>query len=487
MEELAFGDDYHSRMSFLRTITLALVVAFPVHASELPDIGESSRATLSQAQEAQIGRDIMRQIRSSSSYLDDPELTDYLNNLGDRLAASSADPSLHFKFFVIRDPTINAFALPGGYIGVHTGLISAVQNESELAGVLAHEIGHVTQHHIARMLEKERATSLYTLAALAVAILASRSNSQVSEAALTVGGAASVQSQLTFSRANEREADRAGLQTMAAAGFSPYGMVSFFKRLQAQSRLYDNNAPAYLRDHPLTYQRIADMESRVAEMPYQQHVDSLEFTLLHAKVQAEEGDAFAALKRFEARSQGSDSPGPWFGLATAALRAGQLGEAKRAVAKLEQLHLSSPLVEILAADVSLTSGQPGEAMARLENALKRFSAYRPLAYAYAHDLLRAGKARAALAFVDDQLLTWPDDTELYALKAEAHQALGELLDAHIAQAEVYARQGATSAAIEQLQLALRSGGKDFYKLSIAEARLRELKARDKQEKADAGR
>jgi beta-barrel assembly-enhancing protease len=474
-------------MPLLRAIALAFILACPVHASELPDIGEAPRAALSEAQEAKVGREIMQQIRSNSDYLDDAELTDYLNSLGDRLAASSADPTLHFEFFVIRDPTINAFALPGGYIGVHTGLLSAVQNESELAGVLAHEIGHVTQHHIARMVDKERATSLYTLAALAVAILASRSNSQVSEAALTLGGAASVQSALNFSRENEREADRAGLQTMSAAGFSPYGMVSFFKRLQAQSRLYDNNAPAYLRTHPLTQERIADMEGRVAKMPYHQHPDSLEFTLLRSKVQAQQGDAFEALKRFEVGSQGSDDPAPWYGLARAALRAGRYQEARDALARLEQLHVSSPLVDTLAADISLASGRPAEAVSRLQGALKRFSAYRPLVYAYVRALLRAGQPGTALAYVDDQLLTWPDDTDLFALKAEAHQALGEQLDAHLAQAEVYARRGATKAAIEQLQLALKSGEKDFYKLSIAEARMRELKERERQEKLDAGR
>ncbi len=474
---------YHIPMHLRRTIAIALLVAMPLRASELPDLGESARTAFSEAQEDQLGREIMRQIRANRDYLDDAEISDYLNGLGDRLAASSANPRRRFEFFVVRDPTINAFALPGGYIGVHTGLLSAVRNESELAGVLSHEIAHVTQNHLARMVDAQRSSTLLSLAALAVAILAARSDSQISQAAATMAGALNVQSQLDFSRDNEREADRAGLQTLTDAGFAASGMASFFQRLQEQSRLLETSAPAYLRTHPLTYQRIADMQNRVSELPYKQHADSLEFSLVRARVWAEEGEPITALQRFElmVKADARDVTA-WYGLTRAALRAGRPERARAALAGLESLGPASPMVDSLAAEVLLALGQPERAVARLADAQHHYSSSRPLAYAYARALLAANQPARAIGYLEEQMRTWPDEPALYSLKAQAHTALGQRLDAHLAQAESYARQGAVGAAIEQLRLAIASGEKDFYKLSIAEARLRQLKDLQQREK-----
>lgn len=475
---------YHTCMGLRHAIAFVLILALPVRASELPDLGESARAAFSEAQEARLGREIMRQIRSSRDYLDDAELTEYLNALGDRLVAVSPSPYRHFEFFAVRDPTINAFALPGGYIGVHTGLISAARTESELAGVLAHEIAHITQNHLARMVDQQRSSSLVSLAALAVAILAARSNSQVSQAAATLAGAMNVQQQLDFSREHEREADRVGLQILAQAGFAPAGMVSFFERLQAKGRLLDSNTPAYLRTHPLTFQRIADLQNRVAEMPYRQHQDSLEFRLIRARVWADEGEPGQAVQRFETfvASEPRDVAA-WYGLARAALRAGRLERAREAVARIDALATATPLIETLAMDVALAANRPEQAIGRGKQALARYSAYRPLIYTQAHALLLGGQAESALRLVDEQLLTWPEDTKLYLLKARAHGALGQRLEAHLAQAEAHVRQGALAAAIEQLQQAVASGGGDFHRLSIAEARLRELREKQQRESA----
>lgn len=469
-------------MRYRHAIALALIVAFPMRASELPDLGESARTAFSEVQESRLGREIMQQIRAGRDYLDDAEITDYLNAIGDRLVASSPSPYRHFEFFVVRDPTINAFALPGGYIGVHTGLISATRNESELAAVLAHEIAHVTQNHIARMVDAQKTSGLASLAALAIAILAARSNSQVSQAAVTLAGAMNVQSQLDFSRDHEREADRVGLQTLVQAGYAPAGMVSFFERLQAQGRLVETSAPAYLRTHPLTFQRIADMQNRVADLPYRQHQDSLEFRLVRARVWAGEGDAARALQASEARARSeADDIATWYGLALAALRAGQPGRAGQAVERLDALGAQSPMVAGLAMEVEQALGQTDRAIARGKTAIRRYSAHRPLAYTYARTLIDAKQATEALRFVDEQLLTWPEDPALYALKARAHADLGQRMDAHLAQAEAHLRRGAVGAAIEQLQLAVRSGSGDFHKMSIAEARLHELKALQQRE------
>jgi len=474
-------------MKALRPAALSLLLSFTLqsaHAAGLPDLGDSSRVSLSEVQEDQIGREIMRQVRGDADYLDDPVLEDYLAILGDKLASASPEPGRHYEFFPVRDSSINAFALPGGFIGVHTGLISATRNESELAGVLSHELAHVTQHHIARMVGAQKISGIATLAALAVAILAARSNSQASEAAIATAQAMNIQSQLDFTREHEREADRTGLQILNDAGFDPQGMATFFERLQAQGRLYENNAPAYLRTHPLTYQRIADMQNRVAQMPYRQHADSLEFLFVRARIQANEGEATDALRRFEVQVQANPEPAAWYGLARAALRAGKPERAHTALARLDASKTTSPVVLALKAELALSERQPSRAIDLLAHTMSAHASYRPLAYLYARALLAAGKPREALIFIGEQQRTWIADARLYALLAEAHQALGELTQSHLAQAESYALQDRQDAAIEQLQLAQKTGGADFYTLSIIDARLREMKQRQQAAKAE---
>ena len=480
---------YHSLMKSARSIAAALLIAYPVpqfasipaHAIELPDLGEVSRTALSEAQEDRVGREIMRQIRESADYLDDAVVADYLETLGDRLAGASASPGRHFQFFPVRDATINAFALPGGYVGVHTGLISAARNESELAGVLAHEIAHVTQNHIARMVDNQKSNTFMTLAALAVAILAARSNTDAAQAAIVGAQALSIQNQLDFTRDNEREADRIGLKTLDSAGFSPQGMGTFFERLQAQGRLYENNAPAYLRTHPLTYQRIADMQDRLSDMPYRQHVDSPEFSLVRARIQANEGEAKEAVAAFEAQVRATPTPVAWYGLAEASLRAGNLAHAEQALAKMDGPLAHSPLVEVARIDLALARNRVDDALKLSQAALARHAAYRPVAYLRAKALLRAKRGREALDFLTDQMRTWPSDSQFHVLRAEAHNALGETAKAHLAQAEAYVLTDRIGAAVDQLQRAQRAGRTDFYTLSIIDARLRELRERQRQE------
>jgi beta-barrel assembly-enhancing protease len=270
---------------------LALSLALPpAWASNLlPDLGESSRQYLSDKQERELARTIMRDIYASPLFLSDPEIEAYLNDLGARLASESSRSERAFTFFAVRDPSINAFALPGSYIGVHSGLIQAAENESELAGVLAHEIAHVSQEHLARMIAAQDQSYLPTIAAIAIAILAARSNANVGSAAIATAQAMNIQSQLNFTREHEREADRVGLETLTNAGFDPRGLSSFFNRLQRANRLYDTNAPDYLRTHPLNSQRIADMDARIENLPYRQVKDSNEFHLVRARLAANDG------------------------------------------------------------------------------------------------------------------------------------------------------------------------------------------------------
>ena len=266
-------------------IALALVppAAMP-QANNLPRLGDAAAEDLSPAAERRLGERIMRDIRRDASVSDDVELAGYLNSLAAALTASAQGHS--FELFLVKDPTMNAFALPGGFIGVHTGLIIAAETESELASVVAHEIGHVTQRHIARMLSDQRQTTLGTLASLVLAALAARSSPQAAIGIVTMASGAQQQQMLAFSRDAEREADRVGMDTLRASGFDPNGMVAFFGRLQQSSRTYESTAPAYMRSHPMTVERIADMQARVQEGRYRQHPDSIEFRLARARLRA---------------------------------------------------------------------------------------------------------------------------------------------------------------------------------------------------------
>lgn len=471
---------------FAYLLTALLLAVQPVSgAADLPDLGEAARSDFTLAQEARVGQLIMRDIRQSPSFIDDPELTEYLNSLGYTLAAASQDPSRQFNFFVLNDPTLNAFALPGGNIGVHTGLILATRHESELAGVLAHEISHITQNHLGRMLEQQKQMQLPTLAALALAIIAARSNPQAAQAAISVSQATAIQSQLNFTRSNEREADRIGLQTLSRAGFDPEGMVDFFKRLEISTRLMENNAPEYLRTHPLTIQRIADMEDREEQLPYHQRKDSTDYILTQARARflsTGEKEAREYFQRQAAMSGSNNSLAAYYGLSLLALKQQDYAHAAELFGHIPKPD-SNPMLLHLAAEIALKNNSPDSGLEKYRQALKRFPTTLSLIQAYASALLDNGRNGEAVQFLRNQLDERPNSTTLYSLLARAYAQQGRPTDQHQAQAEAYARNGNLNGAIEQLQLALRDGkNASFYQLSTLEARLRELKQQDRAER-----
>src|SRR5262249_36782963 len=318
------------------TVSLALAappMAVPALANDLPALGEAGADDLSPANERKLGESIMREIYADPSYLPDPDTTEYLNKLGYQLVAASNARYMDFTFFCIRDPTINAFALPGGFIAVHSGLILIAQTESELAAVIGHEIGHVEQRHIARMIAKQRDSTAIAIGALLLALLAARSNSSsaadLTQAALFGGQAAAIQQQLNYGREAEREADRVGFQTLNGAGFDVSAMSTFFGRMQQSTRIYESAAPAYLRTHPLTTERISDMQNRLREVRVKQRADSLDFQLVRARLRVLQDDSTQGLR--DARSSFSgqlankatpSEVATYYGLALANLKLG---------------------------------------------------------------------------------------------------------------------------------------------------------------------
>jgi predicted Zn-dependent protease len=476
-------------MRLLRVIMLLLLtVAMRGYAADLPDLGDVSQATLSPQEEREIGRQVMHDIRSDPQYYDDTEATDYLNSLGYRLVSNSPVDSQNFHFFLMRADDINAFALPGAYIGVNTGTILAAQSESELASVIAHEIGHISQHHMSRRLAHQKQTMMMSLATLALGVLAAFANSDLSEAAIAGSQAGAIQSELKFSRANEREADQVGVQILEKAGFDPRAMVAFFKRLERASRFSEASAaPSYLQDHPLTYERIAYLEDRVQDLPYKQVPDSLAFDLIRARLRALLDSSQQALTFFQgsvSQKRYSNEAAARYGLVIALMRNRDYKRAEAEFATLHKLVPSSPIVEALGAELKMNAGDTAGAVQAYRTALTSFPNYRALIYGYANALLRMHKAKPALDFVTGKLQDASDD-KLYRLQAQAYSDLHKPFQAHSAMAEAYAQIGSLPAAIEQLQIALKTPGADFYEKSSAEARLRDFKHLDQQQRKEA--
>lgn len=467
----------------IRTLLLLSLTLNSVGATELPDLGEVSRKYFSDLDEQVLSRTIMRDVYADPQYLDDPEVEAYLEQLGYRLVSVSSRNQRDFTFFVIQHPSINAFALPGGNIGVHSGLLLAAQNESELASVLGHEIAHVTQDHIARMVASQSQSYWPSLAALGIALLAARSNPQVANAAIVSTQALSIQNQLNYTRDYEREADRIGFEMLTKSKFDPRGMSSFFGKLQRTNRLYDTSAPAYLRTHPLTSERIADMESRTESTPYLQVADSLDFELVRARLRAMEGTPQQAVKTFQSQLQDkrySQPAAAHYGLALAFLRARTYVGAENEFQKLDtQFKVRSPLIASLAGRVALESGQPELAMTRYRAGLTAYPGYRPLHYGYADSLLNANRARESATYLSSQLSIWPRDARLWRLSGQAHARLGERLQSHRAVAEGFALSGNLVAALEQINLGIKANDGGFYELSAAEARQREWQELEK--------
>lgn len=448
-------------------------------ANDLPDLGESARAELSPQIERKIGESIMNEIRlREPSYVDDPEINDYLDRLGRRLVEASANPTGDFHFFAIRDDTVNAFAMYGGFVGMNTGTLLTAQSESELSSVLAHEIAHVTQNHLARQLAKEKQNTIPSLIAMAVGILAARANSDIAAATITSAQAGLVQSQLAYSRDFEREADRMGYQTLEKASFDVRGMGDFFERLQKAGRLYENNAPVYLRSHPLTVERISDMQNRAQGSPYRQVVSGLDFHLVRAKLRAQMGSPREAVTEFETQlreKKYASLAAVRYGLALAQIRAKDLPAAQHQMEALTALKVSSPMIAGLVASISASAGNLPAAQTIYHDALQRFPQAKSLVYGYTESLYAGRQYEQALQFIDSQLQLNSADYKLYGLQAKTYSALGKRLPQHRSQAEFYLLQGQLGQAIEQLQFAQQATDGNFFEQSAVDARLRELR------------
>ncbi|MGH8802728.1 MAG: M48 family metalloprotease [Casimicrobiaceae bacterium] len=449
-------------------------------AQTLPDLGDISQTSLSPIQEKKLGEEVMRQLRASGQYLDDPEVNDYVNMLGHRLIAASTDVHTDFTFFAVNSPDINAFALPGGFVGVNVGLILMTQSESELASVFAHEITHVTQHHIARSISAQKDSMLLSLAGLALAVLAARGSGSSDAASAAIAGsqALAIQHQINFTRTQEAEADRIGFQRLVDAGFDPTAMATMLERLQRATRFAEADVPAYLQDHPVTYERIAEAKARAADVPYRQVPNSLDYDLVRALLRSYQGSPHEAVAYFDdaiAQHRYNNAIAADYGLVAALLRTHDKARMTRALAQLEKIAPPHPMIDAMAGHVLLETGNLAGAIARFKAGVERYPNKMQMIYDYPDALLKADRSAEAARFVDREIDRFPHDGPLQSIAAKAYAALGKEMVSHLHLAEYYAWQGNLQAAINQLQIASKSHDGDFYQASMVDSRLREYK------------
>lgn len=443
---------------------------------QLPAMGQPSANYMSPAKAHKLGAQVVSQLLARDMIIEDPILEQYINRIGQRLARHASGDANNLHFYVIDSPQVNAFALPGGHIGVNAGLIHETTSESELAGIMAHEIAHVTQHHIARQLEATSGTGWATLAAVLAAAIIGGGDSDAVSAAVTAGMSSLGQQQINYTRANEFEADRVGIRTLAAAGFNPNAMASFFEKLQRRSRLYANQLPQILLTHPVSNTRMAEAENRAQDYPDPDIRESADYPLIKERARVLASRKLSDLKRFYERSldKGDNSPALNYGYALTLMR---LGRAAPALDRLEPLARAQPgqLVYTLAlAEAQARDGHIDTARKMLDDARARFPDSPALMLAYAHALADSGDPQAVRDYLlgqPDLLDQAPDAQKMLARAAGQQQKMGE---AYYRQARYHGMRGAYAKAINQLRTALQTADLDGFDKSRLRALLGQM-------------
>lgn len=443
---------------------------------ELPDMGDSSGTLITPDEEKEFGEAFFRSLHSQITINQDAEIQQYIESVGQKLVANSDAPSQPFHFFVVMENDINAFAGPGGYIGVNSGLILTTEEESELASVMAHEIAHVTQRHLYRAAEAAGRLSIPTMAATLAAILLGTQSPALGQAAIMAIQAGSVQFQINFTRENEEEADRVGMQTLAGSHFDPRSMPTFFERLQQSTRYYGQNVPEFLRTHPVTASRISDTRGRAETYPYKQYPDSLGFQLTKAKIRVLTSTNDAdALKFFQTRlTQGTAEQRTvaQYGLGLIALKSQKFNEAERVFQTLARAYPNQSQYAAALARTAMESRNYSIALTRYKKLSEQFPDDEAIALEYIVTLLKAGKpeqARKNMVSLSPKTQKLPIYSQLLA---QVYSDLKQPAESHRYLAEYYYATGQTKDAILQIRLAQQTKGLTFHLASILSERLR---------------
>jgi beta-barrel assembly-enhancing protease len=444
---------------------------------DLPNIGSMADTVFSRAQGEAIGRMVLRQLREQGNILEDPEVADYVASLGHRISAHAHEGELSFEFFVVNEDAINAFALPGGFIGINTGLVTATRTESELAGVLAHEIAHVTQKHIARRIAATERTSILATAAVIAAILLGGGGDAVPAAIMGAQGMAA-QEQINYTRSNEYEADRVGLQFLAKAGFNPMGMPAFFEVLSREYGYSGMRVPEYLQTHPLSSNRIAETRDRAERVEAVEVYESPSFDLIRARVRVLNArtaeDALARFKGDLFREGINPSPASHYGRGLALVRAGRYADAVPVLRALRDADESTVLFHSALGEALILAGQPDEGLEVFERAVELFPRNRPLTVRYAEALIRTDHFDQAHAILLDLFNNVRPTPPQVRLIANAADAAGETAEALYYMSEYHLLTGQLVMAIDKLNYALAEPNLKPWQKARFEARLAEL-------------
>ena len=445
--------------------------------NELPDLGDYSETIIGAHEEKIIGSQILQQVYQSDSVIHDVEIEDYLYNLTNKLVRASDYSGSGLAFFIINDSSINAFAMLGNVIGIHTGLILSANSESELASVLAHEIAHITQRHIARMVGKLQKDSFKSYLALGLALLLARSNPDLARGALTVSQALGVQTALDFTRENEKEADRVGIKILNKAGFDVRGSIDFFKTLQKGNRHSIGAAPSFLRTHPITSERISDIENRIKEYPYKQRMDDPSFHFVKGKIRVFLQDKRIVKKQLEINVKNKtfvSELGERYALAYAYLLNEDFDDVQRELKWLKNKNINNPMIEQLNIEFLIKKGDINAAYEAIKKALKKYPNYRAFIYELANYLIETNSIKDAIKFIQSYLLAYSSDPELYTLLAKAYSLNGNQLLQYESLSQSFYYRYNLQEAIMQMDMAVKARDGNFYEKSRVEARLKQL-------------
>jgi predicted Zn-dependent protease len=470
-------------------LSLALFPALPqaveLNKLELPEMGDSSGSLLTISEEKELGEEFFRYLHSELNINQDAEIQEYIQTIGNRLATNSDTPGYNFHFFVVMENDINAFAGPGGYIGVNSGLILMTEAESELASVMAHEIAHVTQRHLYRSVEAQQRLSIPTMAATLAAIALGTQSPQMGQAALMAIQAGNVQFQIDFTRAHEEEADRVGMQTLSSSDYDPRSMPTFFERLQQSSRYSDGkNVPEFLRTHPVTASRISDTRGRADNYPYKQYPDSLAYQLTKAKIRVlTDTNTTEVQKYFQTKlTQGTTEQRTvaQYGMGLVALTLQKYPEAETIFQALAKDHPNQEQYGAALARTALESRNYNMALSRYKKLMEKFPNNNAIKLEYVTLLLKTGdaeQARKVLFALNTDAQRLPVYTELLA---QVYGNLHQAAESHRYLAEHYYSIGHTKEAILQIRLAKNSKGLNPQLDAILNERLNFFLSKEKE-------
>ena len=445
----------------------------------IPTIGNETSTRFSAEEEKILGETFMRQVRLGLPVTDDPEVSDYIQRLGFQLIANSEFQTRHFHFFIINEPSINAFAGPNGYIGINAGLILHSDNESEVASVVAHEIAHVTQRHLERSFDKGENLTLPTAAAIIAALVLGARDINIAEAAILTTIAANYQSQLSFSRAHELEADHIGMQILTDSGFNPHNMPTFFEKLQKAHRLNEGLMLEFLSTHPVTVKRISESKSRASNYKYKPKASSQEYHLTRAKLRVNTSDDTKKLQtHLEAELQEgnyANKVSELYAYAWTLFINEEFEKARETVEKLIKIDRERIQYSILQAKIEIKAGNLDTGLKIFEEALSISPGNSSIALYYADSLVSQKKPAEALRIINS-IKNYEKTPSYYQIKAKAEGDAGNEREAHQMLAEYYLLYDQVGTAINHLQQAQKIKDTSERDKNAIRARIEEIKA-----------